>query len=146
MALASFETILFYLQKLFELETDFNLRDRDHQGSRPRPRPARKHQDQDRDHKKSVSRPEALVGVLAKNSYYFSVLNVNLHTVVRLFSIWPPIGVSWSLPFMTHHLSVQLSWPAFPVTNRLVPKVFITIEPTACVLTILSDLYRMLTQ
>ena len=52
--------VLKSLQKLPGLETNFKLRDRDHDGSRLRPRPMRKSRDQDRDHKKSVSRPTAL--------------------------------------------------------------------------------------
>ena len=53
-ALASYKTILFYLQKLAGLETNFELRDRDHDGSRPRL--VQKSRDQDRDHMKPVSR------------------------------------------------------------------------------------------
>ena len=65
-ALVSYKTISFYLQKLPGLEINFKLRDRDHDGSRPRPRSARKSQNQDRypEHKKSVSRPTALVSIV----------------------------------------------------------------------------------
>ena len=66
------------------------------------------------------------------NSYYVSVLNVNLHTAVRVFPIWLPSGERWLLPFVTDHRSDQLTWPTFLKTNRLVPKVFVKIGPTAC--------------
>ena len=42
------------------------------------------------------------------NSYYHSVLNINLHTAVRLFPTLLPSGISWSQPFKTDHLSGQL--------------------------------------
>ena len=58
------------------------------------------------------------------NFYYFSGLNVNLYIALRLFRIWLPSGVSWSLQFVTNHLSGQLIWPTFLEKNRLVPKVF----------------------
>ena len=74
------------------------------------------------------------------NSYYFSVLKVNFHTAVSLFLIWLPSGVSWSLSFVTDHLSVQCTLANFLKTNRLLPKIFVKIGPTTCVLTILSDL------
>ena len=69
------------------------------------------------------------------NSYNFSVLNVNLLAAVKLFSMWLPSGVSSLLPFVTDHLSGRLL-----EKNRLVPKVFVKIGSTACVLTIASDL------
>ena len=37
--------------------------------------------------------------------------------------------------------SSQLIWPTFVETNRLVPKVFVKIGPTACLLAILNDSY-----
>ena len=72
------------------------------------------------------------------NSYYFSVLNVKLHTAVRLFTIWFASGVSGPVPFVT-----DLTSPLFLQTNHLVPKVFVKNELTACVLTIPSDLHCM---
>ena len=51
-------SISFYLQKLPDLKTNFEVRDRDHNGSRPRP--VQNSRYQDRDHKKLVSRPTAL--------------------------------------------------------------------------------------
>ena len=59
---------------------------------------------------------------------------------MSLFLIWLPSGVSWSLSFVTDHLSVQCTWANFLKTTRLVPNIFVKIGPTACVLTILSDL------
>ena len=75
------------------------------------------------------------------NFYYFSALNVNLLTVVMLFPIWLPSEVSWSLSFVADHRYGRLMRPTFRITNRLVPKVFFKIGPTASVVTSLSDLY-----
>ena len=60
-AAASYETILFYLQKSRGLETSFKLRD--HNCLRPRQKPVRKGRDQDRDYKKiglDTESPESL--------------------------------------------------------------------------------------
>ena len=68
--------ILFFLTKITKLaffftyknypvsRPIFELRDRDHYGSRPRPVRNSRDQDRDRDHKKLVSRPTALTGML----------------------------------------------------------------------------------